>query len=179
MDVWADVSSGLPLRVKVYGAPAGGVPVLDTRLDSLELGEPSAEETDFRLSPTLDFSRGVALDEAAGADTFAPFLPPGSVAGLARLGEPDDYGAVGVYGRGPTALLAIPLRPWVAERLHDQLAKSRDSFDTGSSISLEVGPISVRLVEDGSTSFLLTGTVTPETLSEASTDLLRDVRRTE
>ncbi len=180
VDVWADVSSGLALRVEVYGEPRGGVPILETELTSLRLVKPERAKATFRqLSPHLDFSRGVALDEAAGAATFAPFVPPGSVAGLARRGQPDVFGAVGVYGRGPVAVLAVPLRPWVAERLHDQLARSRDSLETGSSISLEVGPISVRLVDDGGTSFLLTGTVTPETLSQAATDLLRGVRRTE
>ena len=176
VDVWADASSGLPLRVAVYGEPRGQVPILDTELTSLRMGKPGRAKVTFQFSPQLDFSRGVALDEAAGADKFAPFVP-GSVAGLPRQVRP-DFGAVGVYGRGPTAILAVPLRRWVAERLHDQLACSRDSQDTGSSISLEVGPISVRLVEDGAGFFLLTGTVTPETLDQAATDLVRDVRRT-
>jgi hypothetical protein len=179
VDVWADVSSGLPLRVKVYGEPAGSVPILDTQLVSLDLAKPAGERTDFKLSPTLDFSRGVALDEAAGANVFAPFVPPDSVAGLARRGRPEDFGAVGVYGRGPTAVLALPLRRSVAGRLHDQLARSRKARETDSSIALEVGPISVRLVEGERASFLLTGTVTPETLSQAGVDLVRDVRRTE
>ncbi len=178
VDVWADVASGLPLRVEVYGEPRGEVPILETELTTLTLVKPERAKATFRLAPHLDFSRGVALDEAAGAAKFAPFVPPERVAGLARRGEPLDFGAVGVYGRGPTAILAVPLRPWVAERLHDQLARSRDSLETGSSISLEVGPISVRLVDDGGTFFLLTGTVTRETLSQAATDLLRDIRRT-
>ena len=178
VDVWADVPTGLPLRVEVYDEPAGGIPVLSTELDSLDLGKPPVSKTTFHLSPGLDFSRGVALDMAAGADTFAPFVPPNSVAGLPRLGRPEDFGAVGVYGRGPTAVLAVPLRPWVAERLHDQLARSRDTRVTSTSIALGVGPISVRLVEAGRAAFLLSGTVTAETLTQAATDLQRHVRRT-
>ena len=35
VDIWADQSSGLPLAVKVYAAPAGAVPVLSTELVAL------------------------------------------------------------------------------------------------------------------------------------------------
>ena len=179
VEVWADVESGLPLRVKVYGEPVGGVPILDTRLTTITIGKPAPAKTDLQLARTLDFSRGVALDDAAGANAFAPLVPPDSIADLPRRGRPEDFGAVGVYGRGPTAVLAVPLRRSVAERLHDQLARGRDARETGSSVSLEVGPISVRLAKGDRASFLLTGTVTPGTLSEAAVDLLRDVRRTD
>lgn len=179
VDVWADLESGLPLRVKVYDATVGGVPVLDTRVTRISLGKPAPSRTDFQLAATLDFSRGVALDDAAGANAFAPLEVPDSIADLPRRGRPEDFGAVGVYGRGPTAVLAVPLRQSLAERLHDQLERSREAVVSGSSVSLEVGPISVRLVEGDRASFLLTGTVTPGTLSEAAVDLLRDVRRTD
>ncbi|MEO7351146.1 MAG: sigma-E factor regulatory protein RseB domain-containing protein [Marmoricola sp.] len=179
VDVWADQESGLPLRVKVYGEPAGTVPILNTELISLRLKEPGPAKTDFQLAHSLDFSRGVALDEAAGANAFAPFAPPASIAGLPRRGKPEDFGAVGVYGRGPTAVLAIPLRGSTADRLRDQIKRSRDSREAGSSISLEVGPISVLLVNGYRANFLLTGTVTPETLRQAAIDLVRNTRRTE
>jgi len=162
----------------VYGEPPGDVPILDTRLDSLDIGEPAATETDFQLSPSLDFSRGVALDEAAGANAFAPFAPPDSIADLPRRGRPEDFAAVGIYGRGPMAVLAVPLRSWVADRLHDQLARSREARVVGATVALEVGPISVRLIEGERANFLLVGTVTPEALTQAGLDLVRDVRRT-
>jgi hypothetical protein len=86
---------------------------------------------------------------------------------------------VGVYGRGPTAVLAIPVRRQTAAGLHEQLAKSRDARKAGRTISLEVGPISVLLVRGFRANFLLTGTVSPETLRQAAIDLVRNVRRTE
>jgi hypothetical protein len=179
VDVWADQESGLPLRVKVYGDPALAAPILNTELIAVTLKKPASERTDFRLSHSLDFSRGVALDEAAGANAFAPFDPPDSIADLPRRGEPETYGAVGVYGRGPTAILAIPVRRPTAAGLHEQLAKSRDARKAGRTISLEVGPISVLLVRGFRANFLLTGTVSPETLRQAAIDLVRNVRRTE
>ncbi len=179
VDVWADRESGLPLRVEAYAEPAGKVATLATELTSLQLGEPSAEKTDFRLASSLDFSRGVALDEAAGANAFAPFVPPPTLAGLPRRGEPTDFGAVGVYGRGPTAVLAVPLRRDTAAALRRQIARSDSSRRSGSSVAMEVGPISVLLVNGYRAHFLLSGTVTPQTLRLAASDLVRDVRRTE
>jgi hypothetical protein len=179
VDVWADVSSGLPLRVLVYGEPDHDVPVLTTEVVTLDLDRPRAALTGFDPSPNLDFSRGFALDQAAGANAFAPFAPPDQIAGLPRRGRPQDFGAVGVYGRGPTAVLALPLRGSTAEALHEQIAQSPAAVEAAASISLRVGPISVLLVDGDGAHFLLTGTVTPEALTAASIDLLRDVRRTE
>lgn len=179
VDVWADEASGLPLRVEVYGEPAGGIAILSTELISLDLKRPSKARADFQLSPNLGFSRGVALDEAAGANAFAPFEPPDTLIDLPRRGAAEDFGAVGVYGRGPTAILAVPLRGSTARGLHDQIAKSKDARETGNTIALEVGPISVRLVDGERANFLLTGTVTPETLAQAGIELVRTVRRTE
>lgn len=179
VDVWADEGSGLPLRVEVYGEPAGAIPVLRTELVSLDLERPSKASADLQLSPTLRLSRGFALDEAAGANAFAPFEPPATLIDLPRRGSVQDFGAVGVYGRGPTAILAVPLRGSTARALHKQMAKSRDARETGNTIALEVGPISVRLVDGERANFLLTGTVTPETLAQAGIELVRTVRRTE
>ncbi len=95
-----------------------------TQLVSFDPGRPSASDTHMHLDPGLSFTRGEAVDEAAGANVFAPFVQPAEVAGLPRLGDPTFYGAVGVYGHGPTALLAIPLRDFVAGQLRDQLRKS-------------------------------------------------------
>jgi hypothetical protein len=177
VDVWADESSGLPLAVKVYGAAR--TPVLSTELTSFDPGKPTAAKVDFRLSHSLDFSRGVALDAAAGANAFAPFVPPASVAGLPRRGKAEDFGAVGVYGRGPTAVLAVPLRESVARGLRAQLRSSATSRDTGPGVAMEVGPLSVLLERVRNANFLLAGTVTPETLVKAADDLASGVVRTE
>ncbi len=58
-----------------------------------------------------------------------------------------------------------------------ELARSRASREDGSSIALEVGPLSVRLVRGEPANFLLTGTLTPEALEQAAVDLRRSVVR--
>ena len=178
VDVWADEVSGLPLRVKVYAGPAGAVPIVSTELVSLDLEKPSRAEASLRLSHSLHVSRGVALDAAAGANAFAPFVPPNSVAGLRRRGNAADFGAVGVYGRGPLAVLAIPLRESAFAGLRAQLRRSRTSRDTGDGVAMEVGPLSVLLQHARSGNFLLAGTVTPATLETAAADLAAGVVRT-
>lgn len=177
VDVWAQTRTGLPLRVEVYG-DGQDVPILSTRVTSLDLSRPSPEIADFTVTQGLDFSRGVALDDAAGANAFAPYLPPDRVADLPRRGDALNFGAVGIYGRGPTAILAIPLRDYVARGLREQLRKSTSSRDLGDRIALEVGPISVLLARLAGGNFLITGTVTPETLADAMEDLRVGVRRT-
>jgi hypothetical protein len=177
VDIWADDASGLPLQVDVYGVGASR-PVLSTRLIALSLEKPTKKQANFALSSGIDFSRGVALDDAAGANAFAPFIPPQRVAGLPRLGAALDFGAVGVYGRGPTAILAIPLRDFVARGLRTELRKSQSSRDEGTRIALEIGPISVLLADVADGHFLIAGTVTPATLLDAAKDLESGVQRT-
>ena len=98
--------------------------------------------------------------------------------GLERHGAEQGLGAVGAYGRGTTALLAVPLRGSVAHELHHQLARSRAAREAGNSVALEVGPLSVLLVEGYRGNFLLTGTITPEALRQAAIELQRDAVRT-
>ena len=177
VDVWADDATGIPLRVDLYDVKSPAKPFLTTQVTSFDPIRPSAKEASLDLAPHLSFTRGVSLDEAAGANAFAPFVPPDRVVGLPRLGDAVDFGAVGVYGRGPTAILAIPLRGFVARGLRDQLRKSPSSHQEGSRVTLEMGPISVLLADVASGHFLIAGTVTPATLLAASKDLASGVQR--
>ncbi len=178
VDTWVDEEARLPLRVEVYGEGDGRHPVLTSEVVELDPATPTWRQVGFRISPQADVRREATLDDVAGANAFAPFRLPGRVAGLDRRAAATGLGAVGIYGRGPTALLALPLRDGVAEDLSDQLARSRASREAGRSVALEVGPLSVLLVRGGDANFLLTGTVTPGTLRRAAGDLAREVVRT-
>jgi hypothetical protein len=177
VDVWVDESSGLPLRVEVYG-DRDVHPVLTTEVTSFEIGDPSDAQVGFRLSRAVHSVRGETLDDVAAANAFAPFLLPARVIGLERRTAAPDLGAVGVYGRGPTALLAMPLRGRTAEALHQQLARSNSARTTDRTVALEIGPLSVLLVQSEDANFLLTGTVTPASLRQAAVDLQNGTLRT-
>ena len=174
-DIWADQGSGLPTRVEVY-ADGRSRPVLTTEMTKLDLETPDARTLRFRAPSGVRIDHSRALDEAAGANAFAPFQPPEVVAGLSRRGSPEDLGAVGIYGRGPTALIAFPLRTFVASELRDQLLRSKRTHEDESGVGIEVGPLSVLLTRNDHASYLLAGTVTPDTLVKASADVRNGVR---
>ncbi|MEP6815690.1 MAG: hypothetical protein ABI873_09085 [Marmoricola sp.] len=171
VDIWADESSGVPTRVQVYAAGRPRLPVLSTRLIELHVGPPAESVTKFQAPDGVRASFHEVIDEAAGANAFAPFIPPDSIAGLHRSGSLDKRGAVGVYGRGPTAIIAIPLRDEVASALRDQLRKSRSSTETTGGTGLAVGPLTVLLPDGRRGAVLLAGTVTPATLELAAADV--------
>ncbi len=173
VDIWAEERTGLPLRVAVYADAAN--PVLTTTVDELTLRRPSVESTAFMLSSGLNFSSGSALDEAAGANAFAPFRLPGSIADLQRRGSAKEYGGVGVYGRGPTSMVVLPLRASVGAALAKQVRQDPASRETRLGVALEVGPVSVLLIGAQVGSFLLAGTIDPAELERAGMDLVRDV----
>ena len=176
-DIWADQESGVPTRVDVYAAGRKR-PVLTTKVTSLDVGRPDASTLRFRVPGGVRIDHSRALDEAAGANAFAPFQPPEKVAGLPRRGSPDDLGAVGIYGRGPTALIAFPLRTHVASELKAQLLKSKRNHQTNAGVGIEVGPLSVLLTRGEHATYLLAGTVTPATLVQVAADLSTGVRLT-
>lgn len=177
VDVWSDKSSGVPLRVSVYGDGGTRHPVLTSETTSFDPDPPSDRNVSFEFSPAVDFERGSSFDAVASANAFAPFLLPAKLVGLERRGTEKGLGAVGVYGRGPTALLVVPLRHDPAEELADQLARSRDARESGQSVALDIGPLSVLLVRRERSHFLLTGTITPESLERAATELQQGVVR--
>lgn len=177
VDVWADESSGVPLRVAVYGDGDSRHPTLTTEVVSFDEEEPSDREVSFEFAPDVDFERGSSFDAVASANAFAPFRLPSEVVDLERRGAEAGLGAVGVYGRGPTALLAVPLRDGPADELAKQLARSRDARETGRNVALDIGPLSVMLVRGEPANFLLTGTVTPAALQQAAIELQRSVVR--
>ncbi|MGI9085010.1 MAG: sigma-E factor regulatory protein RseB domain-containing protein [Aeromicrobium sp.] len=176
VDVWAEPETGLPLRVEVFGSEAGR-PVVTSRVVRLDISPPSDSSTRFAPAPGVKVRTQDALDVAAGANAFAPFDLPASLAGLDRRGDPSGLGAVGVYGRGPTALVAIPLRRSLASRVRDQLSTSTNARQSGAGTSLEVGPLSILVTRGGRGrgTFVLGGTVTPELLRKAAADLREGV----
>ncbi len=182
VDVWADTDTGLPLQVEVTGAGADQ-PVLRSEVDRLDLAVPDADTTAFTPPPDAEVRTRDAVDLAAGANVFAPFVLPDSVAGLDRRGDPDDLGAVGIYGRGPTALVAVPLRRDVQGRARDQFSAAASAEQTAAGTSLSIGPLSILLTspsaeggDRGRGVFLLAGTVTPETLTAAADELAEGVQ---
>jgi hypothetical protein len=171
VDIWADPASGLALEVELYGV-GGQRPVVTTTLRELKLGAPPTTTTHFRLPEGVRVSYEQSVDVAAAANAFAPYDLPASLAGLtSRNGQ--DPAAVGIYGRGPTTLIALPLRGQVAGPLRRQLQDRGTAQLTEVGTLAPVGPVGLLITPRGrGGAFLLAGTVTADTLQRAATELL-------
>jgi outer membrane lipoprotein-sorting protein len=173
VDVWADAVTGVPLRVDLYAGAAR--PALSTHYERLELGPPPAGTLDFDPPPGAEIDVEELPDLAAESDRFAPYVAPPQLADLPlRADRPAlATGAVGVYGRGPTVLLFLPLRGDAARPLREQLATTPGSSTGSAGTAVDLGPISVLVTPARyrGSGFLLAGTVTPQTLEQAASQL--------
>jgi len=171
VDIWADPTTGLPLQVELFGIGEPR-PVLTTTTSDLVLGAPADSTTEFVPADGVELNYDESVDVAAAANAFARFDLPQSLGGLtSRSGA--DPGAVGVYGRGATTLIALPLRGQVAGPLRERIRSSAAARDDGAGTFLAAGPIGLLITTDrgGGSGFLLAGTVTAATLERAAADL--------
>jgi hypothetical protein len=172
VDIWADPVSGLPLQVELYGV-GDRRPVLRSTLRRLDLTPPPASATLFRPASGVRINYEESVDVAAAANALSAYDLPGTLAGLRTRGG-EDPGAVGVYGRGPTTLLVLPLRGQVAGPLRERLRDSGNAQETTVGTLAPVGPVGMLLTprRTRQAALLLTGTVTGETLQRAAAELL-------
>jgi hypothetical protein len=172
VDIWADPASGLPLRVELSGA-GDARPVLESSLRDVDLAEPPPETTLFRPGSGVDIAYEESVDVAAAANALSPYDLPATLAGLG-VRDGKDPRSVGVYGRGPTTLMVLPLRGQVARPLRARLRDSGGAKETSVGTLAPVGPVGLLLTPriEGRGSLLLTGTVTDRTLQRAAAELL-------
>jgi len=169
VDIWADPGSGLPLRVEVYAGSAQ--PAVSTAYERVELQAPRESALRFDPPDDADVTFDDLPDLASESHRFAPYAAPAELAGLTlRRDRPDlPPGAVGVYGRGPTVLLFLPLRGNAARPLREELGGA--GSDGGSAVDL--GAISALVTPERyrGSGFLLVGTLTPRALEQAAAEV--------
>jgi hypothetical protein len=168
VDVWADESSGVPLRVEVYGEDSDNAAV-SSEFMQFSADTPDRGDLEAPTPPHADYHRDRFIDFADAANHFAPIEAPQSLLGLPQSSDlPVD--GVGVYGTGPTRLVAIPLWEGSAGPLRRQVSLTPGSRRVaGGGIALDVGPLHVLVtnVGDGG-GWLIAGTVTDATLLDAA-----------
>ena len=172
VDIWADPETGLPLRVELYGV-GDRRPVLSSTLRVIDQTPPPASATLFRPALGIRIDYEESVDVAAAANALSAYDLPDTLAGLRTRGG-ENPGAVGVYGRGPTTLLVLPLRGQVAGPLRARLRDSGNAQETTVGTLAPVGPVGLLLTPRRTRqgALLLTGTVTGETLQRAASELL-------
>ncbi|WP_375487836.1 transcriptional regulator [uncultured Jatrophihabitans sp.] len=167
IDVWALPGSGLPVSAAVYTTGSRTALVSSTLLD-LTIGRPAASTVAFRPPASVRVDRGSFDDIVAALDTFGRTTPPATVAGLAERRDL-NLGAVGVYGRGVTTVVAVPLPARLAGQIVPSLRTTPGAVEDSSGIASGVGALNVQLgppVGFGDR-WLLVGTVTAATLRDA------------
>ncbi len=175
VDVYADRSSGVPLQVEVF-ASGRRPPVLTSRFLDFTVGRPAARTLRFTAPADAREGYDSVVDLASAADRFAARIPPASLAGLPARGRSSLRGSVGVYGRGPTVLFAIPLWRRTAERVRHDLRSQPGVRTVDQGLLLGAAPLHLLLAvpERGDDSWLVAGTVTEKTLTDAVDELVSD-----
>ncbi|HEY6745582.1 MAG TPA: hypothetical protein VI357_07660 [Mycobacteriales bacterium] len=172
VDLWVDEGSGLALRVEVYGKGAAR-PVLETAFLDFSTAVPRPDATRFSPADPSRVQGGTSPDLAARINLFAPVEAPPTLAGLPGRPGIAGLGSIGSYGTGLTLLVAVPLPGRISRPLADELERTPGATRTGEGIRLAVGPLSLLLTDDpGRRSWLLTGTVTADTLNRAARQLI-------
>lgn len=167
VDVWV-LGSGLAVRVAVF-AKGSGTAVMGTSFLQLNTSRPRSSDIDFTppLSARVEESNG--LDLLGFINLLGNAQPPATLAGLPRNAADPGIGAVGLYGRGVTLLIAIPLPARIAYPLQEQLEQAAGSVSTAGGVAIGVGVLNLLLGEPrpDAGSWLVTGTVTADTLQRA------------
>lgn len=172
VDVWVDPSTGVPLKVEVYGAGAS-VPAVRSRFLEFTPGAPDPSATGFVTPPGVDLAFTEVIDVAEAANQFAPAATPDELAGLTRRSGLTSIGSLGQYGRGVTLLTAAPVWDRLSRPLRDQLEGTPGAVVDENGVYLSAGPIGV-LLTPGSrerSSWLIAGTVDAATLAAAAAEV--------
>lgn len=166
VDVWALPGNGLPLRVAVYGADRA--PIVSTTMFDVSTAPPAAKTTAFRPADGVQLRDERFGDIVAAIDQFGRSTPPATVAGFGR--RPDlRLGAIGVYGRGVTLLVAVPLSARLAGSVVPQLRKTPGAVEDATGIAVGLGPLNLQLSPPTGfgARWLLVGTVSAKSLRAA------------
>jgi len=177
VDVWADAASAIPLRVDVVGAGSTR-PTMTSEFADFSTAVPAASVTAFAPPGGALVRQRDVPDLVAFLSRFGDVVPPPTLAGLPRNDRLRPDGAIGVYGRGVTELVAVPVPSGLVRGLRRQLAAAPGVADTPQGLALSVGPVGLLLARDDTlaTAWLLTGTVTVATLTAAAGELRRTAR---
>jgi hypothetical protein len=133
---------------------------------------PSAHETAFAPSSTAQVQYVSNFDIVSAVSRFVAVTLPPRLDGLDRSSRVTQLsGSVGMYGRGVTAFVVVPLPPRLADEVDQELSGASSS--TADATTLAYGPLSLRLTRraDNGSRWLLVGTVTQDTLAHAEREL--------
>jgi hypothetical protein len=171
VDLWADPSSGLPVRVEVTTKGASTPVLVSTFLD-LRQAAPSPAVVGFRAPADATIDVEDTPDLAQAVERFSPFVLPDQVGGLPRRTAVGS--AAATYGQGfaLVAALAFPDQlSWRTRNFLAQLPQAHGPWDDARVIATPL--LNGMIVERGQVAYVLAGTVTQAALERAAAALVR------
>lgn len=172
VDVWADESTGLALRVAVYGTSPK--PAMDSAFLDIDLSGPDADLLRFEPPPgaRVQMQDGDLIAQLQQRGGVGPVALPPALAGFGRTGD-GGLQSTGIYGDTLTTFAAIALPERVARSLRFAIDDAPTTRVQDTGLSITSGPLSALLADTGGRSrWLLAGTVSVDTLVAASRTLL-------
>jgi hypothetical protein len=171
VDLWADPSSGLPVRVELT-ARGSGRPIIVTSFLDLRQDRPDPSTVRFQVPPQawVDFEE--APDLARAVERFSPFVLPDSLGGSPRRTQVAS--AASTYGQGYDLVAALAFPARISRRTRDFLEavpSKRGPWGQASEIATPL--LNAMVFERNGAVFALSGTVRFPALEAAATQLAR------
>jgi hypothetical protein len=179
IDVWADDSSGLPLRVEVRGRGASR-PALVSEYLAVDVVPPSDRDLYVRIPPEASSQLADDADIIARFDRRARWRLPDTVGGLARSADVERLSGTGAYGVGFVRVFVVPLSPFQLRRAIDDASEAQgtdaERFPNATAVFFRTSLLTAGLVaaDDGEHAYMIAGTVDETVLRTVATALLDD-----
>ncbi|MEP6798901.1 MAG: hypothetical protein ABI890_12165 [Lapillicoccus sp.] len=172
VDVWADRASGVPLLVEVYARNSTAAAMSSTFLDFTD-DEPAEAVVAFTPPPGSRVFTRQRLDLVGAVARTRSAPLPGTLLDYPRVTPQPGLEGIGQYGSGVTQLAVGVLPDRVASSLRDQLKVAANVTTLPEGIALSVGPVGLLVTDPQVTgqTLLLSGTLTPQGLALAATEL--------
>jgi hypothetical protein len=176
VDIWADPATGLAVQVEVTGRGAAS-PVLTSRFLDLSVGTPAEATLQPHLPIGAAFNSTETPDLVSAVGNFGLGVLPAQLAGRDRRALPDGFEAVGVYGEGLSAFVALPLPRGLGGAAYNGL---RDAGGAevklprgGTAVALSTPLLSVMVarIQGVRRTYLLAGLDSPALIARAADEL--------
>ena len=171
-DLWADLSTGLPVRVELT-AKGQDEPIVTASFLDLRLEAPDPGHVRFDVPGDAEVEQDEAPDLARAIDRFSPFVLPDPLAGQPRRTR--VAGAASTYGQGfdLVGVLAFPARFSPRTRAFlDKVPTRKGPWGAASVITTPL--LNGMIFERDGIAYALAGTVTQPVLDRVAAALARD-----
>ena len=173
VDIWADPTTSLPLRVEVAGRT--GPPLLTTELLEVTDGPPDPAVLRPLAPPGAGNVTAEVIDVAGALKVLNAPPPPANLVGRPRAALPGtQLPGVGVYGTGLAAFVLVPTSRDIAEQAVNSAAAAGGypvTVTAGRAARVTTPLLSVAVRTRGRTGSLLLGATDPLLLDKAIAQL--------